>query len=83
MPLTENQLHAIEALMQGQTELPDGSSVPDNLNTRINAIVEARDHVMALVHIHQDIPDAVVVTVLSKAKQRAIVAAQSIVELLS
>lgn len=77
MPLTQQQLDAIEVLLHGYTD--DG---PDNLNTRLNDVVNAREDIEALVRIHENLPDAVASDVMLTIRQRAKAAAQSIVDLI-
>ena len=69
--LTEGQIEAIEEMIQ-------------TLNEEVNALVSARNDVLALLRIHGDIAsDAEEMNVLSQAKIRARAAAQTLNALLT
>lgn len=79
MPLTQAQLDAIKELLEGYNDQGE----PDNINSRINRVIDAREDVQALVRIHGDVPDEAAITILAEARSRAKTAARSIVDLLT
>lgn len=71
MPITDQERVVIDELL-------------NNVNKKINVILNARDDVVALLRIHVDIDNNTVEDkVLSESKKRALIASQELVTLLS
>lgn len=81
MPLTEAQLTGIQKMLNGWTD--EQELEHDGLQQLMNAILFARDDVLALLRIHGDLPDAVATTVLAKAKASAKATSEELAALLA
>lgn len=77
MPLNQNQINTINTLINGTPDNHDHS-----LNGYVNAIINAREDVLALLRIHADIDNSTCNTIITNARARADAAAQALVTLL-
>lgn len=71
-----------QAQLDGIATLIDGDGVT-SLNGYVGVILQAREDVLALTRIHEDVPEANALTVLANAKLRAKAAADALSVLLS
>ena len=74
MPLKQNQLDAIDTLLEGDAP---------NFNTHLNSLTAARDDLESLRRRHSDMADVGATAVDASAKLAAKTAAQALVTLLS
>lgn len=79
MPLTQAQIDAIDLIINGD---PEDEGVV-HLEKELNKIVATRDHLFALLQIHNRITDANATSIIGDLKLNAKNAAQTIVTLLS
>lgn len=82
MPLTHGKIFAINQFVDGYADEVDPHIHHKGLNDYINTLVDAREDVLALIRINEDIADGNVDMILVKAKLRIRNAVTQLLELI-